>query len=173
MSQLVNFKNAIWTWELILWNTFTIIKQKIRGWVYLRTSLVPRMVQNKTNSHCTKIRRLTYDEERKILELIRTKTIFLCFLVILYFCLVFKVPNEFRKWWTIFELNPDCIFEIHQLWQSGFSKVYSICCCSCSFEREILKIGQSSHKMYSNDILNFQESMPISSLETYWRHHLS
>ena len=31
----------------------------------------------------------------------------------------------------------DCIFEIHQLWQSGFSRVYSNCCCSCSFEAEI------------------------------------
>ena len=41
----------------------------------------------------------------------------------------------------------DCIFEIHQLWQSGFSRVYSNFCCSCSFKPEILKIGQSSHKM--------------------------
>ena len=31
------------------------------------------------------------------------------------------------------------IFEIHQLWQSGFSWVYSNCCCSCSFEPEIKK----------------------------------
>ena len=54
--------------------------------------------------------------------------------------------------------RPDCIFEIHQLWQSGFSRVYSNCCCRCSFEPEIIKIGQSSHKMYSNNILNFQES---------------
>ncbi len=38
----------------------------------------------------------------------------------------------------------DCIFEIHQLWQSGFSRVYSNCCCSCLFEPEIIKIGQSS-----------------------------
>ena len=53
----------------------------------------------------------------------------------------------------------DCIFEIHQMWQSGFSRVYANSCCSCSFEREIIKIGQSSHKMYSNNILNFQESM--------------
>ena len=30
--------------------------------------------------------------------------------------------------------RPDCIFEIPQLWQSGFSRVYSNCCCSCSFE---------------------------------------
>ena len=52
----------------------------------------------------------------------------------------------------------DSIFEIHQLWQSGFSRVYSNCCCSCSFEHEIIKIGQSSHKMYSNNILNFEES---------------
>ena len=55
----------------------------------------------------------------------------------------------------------DCIFEIHQLWQSGFNRVYSNCCCSCSFEQEIIKIGQSSHKMYSNSILNFQESTTI------------
>ena len=55
----------------------------------------------------------------------------------------------------------DCIFEIHQLWQSGFSKVYSNSCCSCSFEAEIIKISQSSHKMYSNKILNFQESTTI------------
>ena len=52
----------------------------------------------------------------------------------------------------------DCIFEIYQLWQSGFSRVYSNCCCSCSFEPEIMNIGQSSHKMYSNNILNFQVS---------------
>ena len=57
--------------------------------------------------------------------------------------------------------RPDWIFEIHQLWQSGFSRVYSNCCSSCSFEAEIIKIGQSSHKMYSNNILNFQESTTI------------
>ena len=37
--------------------------------------------------------------------------------------------------------RPDCIFEIHQLWQSGFSRVYSNSYCSCSFESEIIKIG--------------------------------
>ena len=41
--------------------------------------------------------------------------------------------------------RPDCIFEIHQLWQSGFGRVYSNCCCSSSFEAEIIKSGQSSH----------------------------
>ena len=56
---------------------------------------------------------------------------------------------------------PDCIFEIHQLWQSGFSRVYSNFCCSCSFEAEIIKIGQSSYKMYNNNILNVQESTTI------------
>ena len=60
-------------------------------------------------------------------------------------------------------LCPDCIFETHQLWQSGFSRVYSNCCCSCWFEPEIIKIGQSSHKMYSNNIVNFQESTTILS----------
>ena len=55
----------------------------------------------------------------------------------------------------------DCIFEIHLLWQSGFSKVYSNCSCSCSFELEILKIGQSSQKMYS------QESTTILNARCY------
>ena len=73
--------------------------------------------------------------------------------------------------------HPDCIFEIDQLWQSGFSSVYSNCYCSCPFEPEIIKIGQSSHKMYSNNIVNFQESTTIlnactKSLETYWMHHV-
>ena len=45
------------------------------------------------------------------------------------------------------------------------------------FEPEILNIGQSSHKMYSNEILNFQVSTTIlngskESLETYWKHHV-
>ena len=40
--------------------------------------------------------------------------------------------------------HPDSIFEIHQLWQSGFSRVYSNCCCSYLFEAEIIKIGKSS-----------------------------
>ena len=44
--------------------------------------------------------------------------------------------------------------------------VYSNCCCSCSFEGEILKICQSSHKTYSNNIVNFQESMTILNAHT-------
>ena len=55
----------------------------------------------------------------------------------------------------------DCIFEIHQLWQSGFSRVHSNCCSSCSFEPEIIEIGQSSNKMYSNNIVNSQASTTI------------
>ena len=39
--------------------------------------------------------------------------------------------------------------------------MYSNFCCSCSFKPEIIKIGQSSHKMYSNNILHFQESTTI------------
>ena len=71
---------------------------------------------------------------------------------------------------------PDCIFETHQLWQSGFSRVYSNCYCSCSFKPEIIKIGQSSHKMYIHNIVNFQGSTTIlnactkKSLETYRMH---
>ena len=44
--------------------------------------------------------------------------------------------------------------------------MYSNCCCSCSFEPEIIKIGQSSHKMYSNNIVNFQESTTILNAST-------
>ena len=62
--------------------------------------------------------------------------------------------------------RPDCIFEIHQLWQSDFSRVQSNCCCSCSFEPEIIKIVQSSDKMYSNKILNFQVSTTILNAYT-------
>ena len=75
--------------------------------------------------------------------------------------------------------RPDCIFEIHQLWQWGLSRVYSNCYCSCSFEAEIINIGQSSHKMYSNNIVHFQESTTIlnarakKSLETYRMHLVS
>ena len=44
--------------------------------------------------------------------------------------------------------------------------VYSSSCCSCSFEPEIIKIGQSSHKRYSNNIVNFQESTTILNART-------
>ena len=59
--------------------------------------------------------------------------------------------------------GPDCIFEIHHLWQSGFSRVYSNYYCSCSFKFEIIKIGQSSYNIYINNIVNFQVSTPISN----------
>ena len=62
--------------------------------------------------------------------------------------------------------RPDCIFEIHQLWRSGFGRAYSNCCCSCWFEPEIIEIGQSSYKMYSNNIVNFQESTTILNAHT-------
>ena len=47
-----------------------------------------------------------------------------------------------------------------------FSRVYSNFCCSCSFEPEILNIGQSSHKMYSNNILNYRVSTTILNVCT-------
>ena len=98
----------------------------------------------------------------------------------IHFCGIFsKFKTEFIAYHSSkVSSRPDCIFEIHQLWQSGFSRVYSNCCCSCSFEHEIMKNGQSSHKMYSNNIVNFQESTIIlnactkKSLETYWIHHI-
>ena len=76
------------------------------------------------------------------------------------FCGIF---SEFKIefYYISFFESPDCIFEIHQLWQSSFSRVYSNYCCSYWFEPEIIKIGQSSYKMGSNSILNFQESTTI------------
>ena len=57
--------------------------------------------------------------------------------------------------------RPDCIFEINQLWKSGFNRVYSNCCCSCSFEPETINISHSSYTLYSNNILNCQKSTTI------------
>ena len=57
--------------------------------------------------------------------------------------------------------RPDCIFEMYQFWQSGFSSVHSNYCCSCPFEPKIIKISLSSYKMYSNNILNVQGSTTI------------
>ena len=44
--------------------------------------------------------------------------------------------------------------------------MYSNPCCGCLFEPEIIKIGQSSHKMYNNNIVNFQESTTILNSHT-------
>ena len=71
----------------------------------------------------------------------------------------------------------NCIFECNldertlKLCQSGFSRVYSNSCCSCSFHPEIIKIGQSSHKIYSNNIVNFQVFMTILNACTkkFWK----
>ena len=60
----------------------------------------------------------------------------------------------------------DWIFEIHQLWQSGIIRMYSNSCCSCLFEPEITKISQSTHTIYSNNILIFQESTTILNAHT-------
>ena len=42
----------------------------------------------------------------------------------------------------------------------ALSRVYSNCWYSCSFEPEIIKISQSSHKIYSDNIQNFLVSTP-------------
>ena len=64
----------------------------------------------------------------------------------------------------------DSIFEIHQLCQSGFSRVYSNSCCSCSFEGEIIKISQSFHKMYSN---HHHHVIPLARISVTLSRHLS
>ena len=56
------------------------------------------------------------------------------------FCGIFsKFQTEFYCIYHSSKVS-DCIFEIHQLWQSGFSWVYSNCCCSSSLEAEIIKL---------------------------------
>ena len=88
----------------------------------------------------------------------------------IHFCGIFPSLKQNFIAYHSFKVS-DCIFEIHQLWQSGFSRVYSNSCSSCSFEPEILKIGQSSHKMHSNNILNFQESTTIlnAHMKKVWK----
>ena len=39
--------------------------------------------------------------------------------------------------------------------------MYSNWCCSCLFGPEVIEIDLSSHKMYSDNILNFQEPTTI------------
>ena len=78
-----------------------------------------------------------------------------------FFGIFSSLKQNFIAYRSKVSSRPDCIFEIHLLWQSGFSRVYSNCCCSCFFEAEIIKIGPSSHKIYSDNILDFRESTII------------
>ena len=58
--------------------------------------------------------------------------------------------------------RPDSIFEIHQLWQSDSSRVYSNYWCSFIWTLNHKNWSViASHKMYSNNIGNFQESTTI------------
>ena len=68
----------------------------------------------------------------------------------------------------------DCIFEIHQLLQSGFSMVYSNCCCSCSFEPEIIKKSHLIRRIaITYWILNDHFKCPYEKCpETYWMPHV-
>ena len=73
---------------------------------------------------------------------------------------------------SVLPLNNWC--SIHARWlKSGLKHcirfcgiIFSNCCCSSSFEPEIIKMSQSSHKMYSNKILNFQVSTTILNVCT-------
>ena len=69
--------------------------------------------------------------------------------------------------------RPDCIFEIHLLWQSGFSRVYSNSCSSCWFEPEMVSYLTrciAIRYWIFKSLRQFQ--MPVQkSLETYWIHH--
>ena len=67
--------------------------------------------------------------------------------------------------WVI-AVDPAFIAWHFSKFKSGFSRVYSNSYCSCLCEPEIMKIGQSSYKMYSNNILNFQESTTILNAHT-------
>ena len=81
------------------------------------------------------------------------------------FCVIFpSLKQDFIAYRS--SKMSDCIFEIHQLWQPGVSRVYSNSYCSSWFEPEIVKIDLSSYTMYSNNILNFQESTTILNAYT-------
>ena len=61
--------------------------------------------------------------------------------------------------------HPDCIFEIHQLWQSGFSRVYSNSCSKCLFEPEIIKLV--SHLIRCITITHWiLKSLPVNAHKT-------
>ena len=71
----------------------------------------------------------------------------------------------------------DCIFEIHQLWQSGFSRVYSNPCCSYSFKPEIIKLVSHLIRRIAITYWMFkslwQFKMPVQkSMEHYWMHRV-
>ena len=70
-----------------------------------------------------------------------------------FYCISFFLPSRLHFWNS-------------PLWQSDFSRMYSNCYCSCSFESEIIKFCQASHKMYINNILNFKESSTILNAHT-------
>ena len=72
-----------------------------------------------------------------------------------FYSIFSKFKTEF--YCISFFLTSRLHFEMHQLWQSGFSRVYTSCFCSCSFEPEIIKLVQSS----CNNILIFLESTTI------------
>ena len=84
---------------------------------------------------------------------------------------VWSIPYVSVSFFPSLKHNVFCILFFYSIltsrlhfWNSSavtirLSRVYSNCCCSCSFEPEIIKIDQSSHNMYSNNIVNFQESM--------------
>ena len=72
----------------------------------------------------------------------------------IYVCMSTLLWTPWVKLWSV------SIFEIHLSW------VFSNYCSNCSFKPEIIRIGQSSHKMYNNNILNFQESMTILNADT-------
>ena len=66
----------------------------------------------------------------------------------------------------------DCIFEIHQLWQSGFSWVYSNCCCSFSFEPDVshlIRCIAITYWIFKS--LHFK-CLKQKRQETYWKHHV-
>ena len=49
------------------------------------------------------------------------------------FCGIFRSLEQYFIVYRSSKVS-DCIFEIHQLWQSGFSRLYSNSCCICSSE---------------------------------------
>ena len=148
--------NHLWCIDFLTPPTPLIIPHRLRAFL---ESLMPLKSWCSIHARCTKSS-LKYS--------IRFCGIFSKFKTEIY-CISF--------FWSV--TRPDCIFEIHQLWQSGFSRVYSNCCGSCSFEPEIMKISQSSDKIYSNNILNVSrvydnfKCLYKNSLETYWMHRVS
>ena len=77
-----------------------------------------------------------------------------------FHCMAF-FPSLKQFYCISFFLIPDCILKFTSCDNQALVECIPIPAVAVPFEPEIIKIGQSSHIMCSNNIVNFQVSVPI------------